>query len=82
MDDLGDPLLVLARPMVIDIHGHVSAPLALYAYQAQLIASRGFHGKGKLQTSDEEIVAAAADHVALLGRMGIDRQLSRRGRSR
>ena len=51
------------------------APLALYAYQAQLIASRGFHGKGKLQCSDEEIVASAADHVALLGRMGIDRQL-------
>ena len=55
--------------MVIDIHGHVSAPLALYAYQAQLIASRGFHGKGKLQASDDEIVEAAVNHVALLGRM-------------
>ena len=47
----------IGAPMVIDIHGHVSAPLALYAYQAQLIASRGFHGKGRLQTDDEEIVA-------------------------
>src|SRR5262245_17370433 len=75
MDARGERLLGSGEPMVIDIHGHVSAPLALYAYQAQLIASRGFHGKGPLQTSDDEIVEAAAGHVELLGRMGIDRQL-------
>jgi predicted TIM-barrel fold metal-dependent hydrolase len=75
MDARAEPLLGLARAMVIDIHGHVSAPLALYAYQAQLIASRGFHGKGRVQTSDDEVVEAAAGHVELLGRMGIDRQL-------
>src|SRR3954447_4213413 len=61
--------------MVIDIHGHVSAPLELYAYQAQLIMSRGFHGKGRVQADEEKIVSAAANHVALLGRLGIDRQL-------
>jgi predicted TIM-barrel fold metal-dependent hydrolase len=61
--------------MVIDIHGHVSAPLELYAYQAQLIMSQGFHGKGRVQTDEEKIVQAAANHVELLGRMGIDRQL-------
>jgi len=62
-------------PMVIDIHGHVSAPLELYAYQAQLIMSRGFHGKGRVQADEEKIVPAAGNHVELLGRMGIDRQL-------
>jgi len=31
--------------MIIDIHGHVSAPEGLYAYKATLLASRGAHGK-------------------------------------
>jgi 4-oxalmesaconate hydratase len=61
--------------MVIDIHGHVTAPLELYAYQAQLVMSRGFHGKGKVQADEEKIVQAAASHVELLARLGIDRQL-------
>jgi predicted TIM-barrel fold metal-dependent hydrolase len=61
--------------MVIDIHGHVSAPLELYAYQAQLIMSQGFHGKGHVQADEEKIVQAAAGHVELLGRLGIDVQL-------
>jgi predicted TIM-barrel fold metal-dependent hydrolase len=61
--------------MVIDIHGHVSAPLELYAYQAQLVMSRGFHGKGRVQADEEKIVQAAAGHVELLARLGIDRQL-------
>lgn len=61
--------------MVIDIHGHVSAPLELYSYQAQLIASRGFHGKGRVPVDEEKIVEAARNHVELLGRLGIDHQL-------
>jgi len=32
--------------MIIDIHGHISAPEGLYAYKATLLASRGAHGKG------------------------------------
>lgn len=59
---------------IVDVHGHVSAPLALYAYQAQLIASRGFHGKGKPACSDEEVVGAADQHVDLLRRLGVDTQ--------
>ena len=58
----------------VDIHGHVSAPLALYAYQAQLISARAFHGKGKVAATDDEIAAAAEGHVALLERMRIDQQ--------
>jgi len=61
--------------MVIDIHGHVSAPPELYAYQAALIASRGYHGKGQVQADEEKIVEAARSHVARLGGFGIDHQL-------
>lgn len=68
-------LLALTAPMVIDIHGHVSPPPELFAYQAQLIASRGFHGKGGPAVDDEKVVAAATRHVEMLGRLGIDRQL-------
>ena len=58
----------------IDIHGHVSAPPALYAYQAGLMSARAFHGKGKIRASDEEIVNAAANHVQRLKDYNIDRQ--------
>lgn len=58
----------------VDIHGHISAPLALYAYQAQLISAREFHGKGKVAATDEEVVAAARPHVEILRRLGVDRQ--------
>lgn len=58
----------------VDVHGHVSAPLALYAYQAQLISARAFHGKGRVAASDEEILAAAQGHLGVLDRLGIDQQ--------
>jgi predicted TIM-barrel fold metal-dependent hydrolase len=58
----------------VDVHGHVSAPLALYAYQAQLISARAFHGKGRVAASDEEILAAAQGHLAVLDRLRIDQQ--------
>jgi len=61
--------------MVIDIHGHVSAPLELYAYQAQQIASRGFHGKGRPAVDDEKVIAACTSHIELLQRLRIDLQL-------
>ncbi|GAA0984892.1 amidohydrolase family protein [Acrocarpospora macrocephala] len=59
---------------IIDVHGHISAPLALYAYQAQLIASKGFHGKGRPACSDEEVVDAAKPHVELLRKLSVDTQ--------
>lgn len=58
----------------VDIHGHISAPLALYAYQAQLISARAFHGKGRVAATDDEVVAAAAPHVENLRRLGVDQQ--------
>ena len=30
--------------MIIDVHGHVSAPDALYAYKANVLSHRGAHG--------------------------------------
>ena len=41
--------------MLIDMHGHVSAPPELQAYHALLLASRGAHGRGKVNVSDERI---------------------------
>ena len=44
--------------MIIDCHAHVSAPAAYWAYKAGLLSHRGAHGRGGLQLSDEDIVAA------------------------
>ena len=41
--------------MIIDCHGHVSAPAQLWAYKAVLLASRGSHGRGGVKVSDDEI---------------------------
>src|SRR5437899_9940486 len=45
--------------MIIDVHGHVSAPTELWAYKANLLSARGAHGRGSVNVSDEEIRAAA-----------------------
>jgi predicted TIM-barrel fold metal-dependent hydrolase len=68
--------------MIIDIHGHVVAPPELYAYQASLLASRGAHGRGKVQISDEKLANAVwgsrqgepKTHIALLDEVGTDIQ--------
>ena len=45
--------------MIIDCHGHVSAPAELWAYKAALLSHRGAHGRGKVELSDDEIRRAA-----------------------
>ena len=32
--------------MIIDCHGHVSAPAALWAYKSLILSHRGSHGRG------------------------------------
>ena len=32
--------------MIIDIHGHVTAPDKLYVYKANILSHRGAHGRG------------------------------------
>ena len=68
--------------MIIDCHGHISAPAELWAYKANLIAHRGAHGRGRISISDAEILAAAnkkemapLGHLDMLKRNGTDKQL-------
>jgi len=70
--------------MIIDVHGHVSAPAQLYAYKAGLLASRGTHGRGQLKFSDEQLTAVLngtggseglGAHLPLLDKHGTDFQL-------
>ena len=68
--------------MIIDIHGHVSAPQGLYAYKSGLLASRGSHGRGGTRFTDEQIEAAlnarsvfGDGHLDQLKKHGTDLQL-------
>ena len=46
--------------MIIDCHAHMSAPQQLWAYRALLLAHGGWHAKGRVEVTDEEIRAALA----------------------
>jgi predicted TIM-barrel fold metal-dependent hydrolase len=68
--------------MIIDCHGHVSAPAELWAYKALILSHRGSHGRGKVTISDEELKLAAnkkemapAGHLDMLDRNGVNMQL-------
>src|ERR1700754_1587992 len=70
--------------MIIDVHGHVSAPVELYAYKAGLLSHRGAHGRGGAGISDAKIREALnapsgsfgnQSHLAHLDEAGIDMQL-------
>jgi OH-DDVA meta-cleavage compound hydrolase len=41
--------------LIIDCHGHVSAPAQLWAYKATLLASRGSHGRGGVRVTDDDM---------------------------
>jgi 4-oxalmesaconate hydratase len=60
--------------MIIDIHGHVSAPAELYAWKALLISSDGYHGKELLRISDEQVLEAGRRHADMLQQVGSDMQ--------
>jgi len=68
--------------MIIDVHGHVSAPDGLWAYKATLLAARGSHGRGRLKFSEDELRAAMhrkgpfpAGHMQILDQHKTDLQL-------
>jgi predicted TIM-barrel fold metal-dependent hydrolase len=68
--------------MIIDVHGHVSAPTELWAYKAGLLSHRGAHGRGEVRVTDDEIRAAAnraetwpKGHLDYLRDHGTDLQL-------
>ncbi|MCZ6771136.1 MAG: amidohydrolase family protein [Proteobacteria bacterium] len=61
--------------MIIDIHAHVSAPPELYAFQANLLASRGAQRRSRLKLDDEKIEKALERHLKFLEEAGTDTQL-------
>lgn len=42
--------------MIIDCHGHVSAPAELWVYKAHILSHRGEHGRKMPEVTDEEIL--------------------------
>lgn len=70
--------------MIIDVHGHVSAPEKLYAWKAGLLSHRGAHGVAAPTLSDDDIRAAylepnasfgGVSHLDHLDGAGVDIQL-------
>lgn len=61
--------------MIIDVHAHVSAPPELYAFQANLLASRGGQRKATFKADDELVEKALAKHLKFLDEAGTDMQL-------
>lgn len=68
--------------MIIDSHGHVTAPDSLYVYKAQILSHRGGHGRGGVNATDEDIkkalnapVFGGSSHLAQLKEAGTDMQI-------
>jgi OH-DDVA meta-cleavage compound hydrolase len=68
--------------MIIDCHGHVTAPDKLYVYKANILSHRGAHGRGSAGCSDDDIRAAlnapvfgGSSHLEQLKEVGTDLQI-------
>ena len=68
--------------MIIDCHGHVSAPAELWVYKAHILSHRGEHGRRMPEVTDEEILRyanktemAPCGHIDMLDRVKTDLQL-------
>jgi predicted TIM-barrel fold metal-dependent hydrolase len=61
--------------MIIDAHAHVNAPPALYAYQANLLASRGAHGRGDAGVPDTVLKEWGERTVQVMDSVGTTMQL-------
>jgi 4-oxalmesaconate hydratase len=61
--------------MIIDAHAHVNAPPELYAYQANLLASRGSHGRGDPGVTDAALKDWGARTLATMDCVGTQAQL-------
>ncbi len=60
--------------MIIDVHAHVSAPPELYAYQANMMASRS-PGKKRFTLDDEKVEKGLKSHLRFLEEAKTDMQL-------
>jgi 4-oxalmesaconate hydratase len=68
--------------MIIDAHGHITAPDSLYVYKAGLLSHRGAHGRGSPNATDDDIIKAlnspnfgGSSHLQQLKEAGTDMQL-------
>src|SRR4051812_19441164 len=68
--------------MIINSHGHVTAPTELGAYKPTMLSHPAAHAKASVNVSDEQIIAAAnkkemarLGHLDMLKKYGTDRQL-------
>jgi predicted TIM-barrel fold metal-dependent hydrolase len=68
--------------MVIDSHGHVTAPDALYVFKANILSHRGAHGRGSAGCTDQDIIDAlnkpvhgGSSHLQQLKEAGTDMQI-------
>ena len=68
--------------MIIDAHGHVTAPDKLYVYKSGILSHRGAHGRGSTGTTDDDIrkalnepVFGGSSHLDQLKEVGTDMQL-------
>jgi predicted TIM-barrel fold metal-dependent hydrolase len=61
--------------VIIDVHAHVSAPAELYAYQANLLASRGGQRKSMYKPDDEQVAGALKKHLKMIDEAKTDMQL-------
>lgn len=64
--------------MIIDVHNHLVAGPELPAYQASLLNSRGFKGRGTTGITEKTVQAArwhGHDHVEVLRQVGTDMAL-------
>ncbi len=68
--------------MIIDSHGHVTAPDSLYLYKAQILAHRGAHGRGGHLANEDDVrkalnapVFGGNSHLDQLKEVGTDLQL-------
>ena len=60
--------------MIIDIHGHLAAPVELYHWKTNLLSARGFGDSSSAELSDEKIRASAEGLIATLDGVGTDVQ--------
>jgi predicted TIM-barrel fold metal-dependent hydrolase len=68
--------------MIIDIHGHITAPDSLYVYKSNILSHRGGHGRGAVGATDEDVRAAlnspvfgGSSHLQQLQEVGTDLQI-------
>ena len=61
--------------MIIDIHGHVAAPVELYHWKTNLLSARGFNDSNSPKLSDEKVAAAAQGLIKTLDEVGTDLQI-------